>query len=70
MRDKDREGKSYQPQEDVTVPKHTNVVRFKVKRISRPRLKVSSRNQINGRMILHILAKTGDQTYVVWTLGE
>ena len=53
------------------MPKHTNVVRFKVKANQQTAFEslFHESDKWDG-MILHILAKTGDQTYVAYGLWE
>ena len=61
----------YQPQENATVPKDTKVVRFTVKANQEARFEslFEGSDKWDG-MLLHVLAKTGDQTYVAYGLWE
>ena len=53
------------------MPKHTNVVRFKVKVGQQAEFEeiFKSADKWDG-MLIHVLAKTGDQTYVGYGLWE
>ena len=53
------------------MPKHTNVVRFKVKAGKQAEFEeiFKSADEWDGRL-MHVLAKTGDQTYVGYGLWE
>ena len=53
------------------MPKHTNVVRFKVKAGKQAEFEelFKSADKWDG-MLMHVLAKTGDQTYVGYGLWE
>ena len=53
------------------MPKHTNVVRFRVKSGKQQEFEsVFSKAETWDGQVLHILAKTGEQTYVGYGLWE
>ena len=61
----------YQPQENATVPKDTNVVRFTVKANQEATFEsLFEGSDKSDGMLLYFLAKTEDQTYVAYGFWE